>query len=81
MHYRVKEKHKLQKLYNRKPITYGDRYRKMRNSLNSVIRKAKADYFRTKIRNNTNNSRETWRVINSLLGKAGTCAVAEVFCR
>ena len=41
----IKEKHKLQKLYNRKPITYGDRYRKMRNILNSVIRKAKADYF------------------------------------
>ena len=32
----IKEKHKLQKLYNRKPITYGERYRKMRNSLNSV---------------------------------------------
>ena len=55
----IKEKHKLQKLYNRKPITYGDRYRKMRNSLNSVIRKAKADYFTTKIRSNTHNSRET----------------------
>ena len=37
----IKEKHKLQKLYNRKPIAYGDRYRKMRNSLNSVIQKAK----------------------------------------
>ena len=70
----IKEKHKLQKLYNRKPITYGDRYRKMRNSLNSVIRKAKADYFRTKMRNNTHNSRETWRVIT-------LCWVSRDMCR
>ena len=75
----IKEKHKLQKLYNRKPITYGDRCRKMRNSLNSVIRKAKADYFRTKIRNNTHNSRETWRVINSLLGKQGHVPLPKFF--
>ena len=75
----IKEKHKLQKLYNRKPITYGDRYRKMRNSLNSVIRKAKADYFRTKIRNNTHNSRETWRVINSLLGTQGHVPLLKYF--
>ena len=77
----IKEKHKLQKLYTRKKITYGDRYRKMRNNLNSVIRKAKADYFRTKIRNNTHNSRETWRVINSLLGKQGHVPLPKYFCR
>ena len=41
----------------------------MLNSLNSVIRNAKADYFRIKIRNNTHNSRETWWVIKTLLGK------------
>ena len=69
----------MQKLYNRKPITYGDRYRKMRNSLNSVIRKAKADYFRIKIRNNKHNSRETWKVINSLMGKEGHVPLPKYF--
>ena len=41
----IKEKHKLQKLYNRKPIIYGDRYKEMHNNLNSAIRKTKAEYF------------------------------------
>ena len=65
----IKGKHKLQRLYNKKPLTYGERYRKCRNNLNSVIRQAKENYFKSQLQNNTSNSRESWRIINSLLGK------------
>ena len=61
----IKEKHKLQRLYNKKPLTYGERYRKCRNNPNSVVRQAKENYFKSQLQNNTSNSRESWRIINS----------------
>ena len=41
----IKEKHRLQRLFNKKPLTYGNQYRAARNHLNAVIRTAKSKYF------------------------------------
>ena len=65
----IKEKHKMQRLYNKFPITYGKQYKHLRNRVNSQIRAAKANYFKTVLRNNTNNCKQTWKVINELLGR------------
>ena len=42
----IRDKHRLQKLYNKKPITHGIEYRKLRNKLNKIIRNAKSNYFK-----------------------------------
>ena len=44
----IKEKHRLQRLFNMKPLTYGNQYRAARNHLNTVIRTAKSKYFQSK---------------------------------
>ena len=64
----IKEKHRLQRLFNKKPLTYGNQYRAARNHLNAVIRTAKSKYFQSKI-NNTTNCGESWKVVNNLLGR------------
>ena len=37
----IKEKHRLQRLFVKKLITYGREYRAIRNTVNKIIRKAK----------------------------------------
>ena len=37
----IKEKHRILKLYNRNPITYGDEYRYIRNEVNNAVQSAK----------------------------------------
>ena len=64
----LKEKHRLQKKYNKYPITYGREYRLLRNSLNSRIRTAKKIYFRSEFRD-TRDTKAAWKVINGLLGR------------
>ena len=44
-------------------------YQKIRNSVNSQIRKTKRSYFLTNIEVNKNNPKKTWKTLNSLLGK------------
>ena len=75
----IKEKHKLQRKYNRKPLTYGESFKKCRNNLNSIIRSAKSNYFKSKIKDNTNSSQNTWNVINSLLGRQGHVEMPDTF--
>ena len=62
----IKEKHKLQKLYNKRPATYGKQYRSLRNKLNSTIRSAKSEYFKNKFSHTSLHKR--WDVVNGLLG-------------
>ena len=46
----IKEKHKLQRLYNKKkPLTFGERYRKCRNNLTSVVRQSKRELLQITI--------------------------------
>ena len=47
----IKEKHLLQRFFNKKPLAYGNQYRAAPNHLNAVIRTAKSKYFQSKIRN------------------------------
>ena len=51
----IRDKHRLQRLYNKKPIMHGIEYRKLRNKLNKIIRNAKSNYFKSKLGNNSNN--------------------------
>ena len=70
----IKEKHRLQRLFVKKPITYGREYRDIRNTVNKIIRKAKDSYYRCKIKNanEQNNTKETWNILNHLMGRGKT---------
>ena len=41
----IKEKHKMQRLYNKFPMTYDKQYKQLRDRVNSQIRAAKANCF------------------------------------
>ena len=45
-----KEKHKLLKKYNRKPLAHGKSCKKFRNNLKSFIKSSKSNYFNSKIK-------------------------------
>ena len=67
----LRSKHKLQKMYNKRPITYGrygDEYRKLRNEVNSKIRVAKSLYLKSKLKD-TRDAKASWKVVNSILGR------------
>lgn len=44
-------------------------YKKARNTANNEIRKAKATYYQTHFKENSGNSRETWKTINQVMSR------------
>ena len=70
----IKEKHKMQRLYNRFPLTYGERYKSLRNRVNSVIKTAKSRYYKEQFDSNKGDSRQSWKVINDALGRNSKCS-------
>ena len=67
----IKEKHRILKLYNRNPITYGDEYRYIRNKVNNAIQSAKRNYYKTNLAQNDRNPQKMWKTINEILGNIG----------
>lgn len=65
----LREKHRLQKLFHRRPISYGEKFRAFRNKLNDKIRKARSNYYKDKLTNIEGDCRGTWGVLNSLMGR------------
>ena len=50
-------------------FTYNVNIQKIRNHVNIELRKAKTNYFSSRIANQKYNPKEAWRLINNLLGK------------
>ena len=65
----IKERNRLQKLYAKWPLTYERQFKKYRNMLTSLIRKAKNDYLINTLKEGAGNSKKTWNVVNDLLGR------------
>ena len=63
----IRERNKLQRKYNKKPITYGDTYRRLRNRVTQLIRIAKNNYNKTKLSEASGDAKKTWSVINNIL--------------
>ena len=66
----IHEKHRLQRLYAKWPITYEREFKFIRNNVNKKIREAKSQYYKRFIRANANNGRGAWNVLNKLMGRA-----------
>ena len=66
----IRLKHRLQKKYNKYPITYGTEYRNLRNHLNKKLDKAKFEYFRQKVNFSKSNVKNSWNVVSEVLGRS-----------
>ena len=65
----IKHRNKLQKLYAKWPLSYGSIFKKYRNILTKIIRVAKENYLKSKLCQESNDPRKTWKTINQLMGK------------
>ena len=63
----IKAKNNMYKKYARKPITYGEQYRHMRNDLNCRIKVAKKRYYNQLLQESTGNSKQLWKILNGIL--------------
>ena len=64
----IKRRNKLQKLYAKWPLSYETTFKQYRNMLTSLIRKAKENYYKSKIEN-ANDSKKKWQIINDIMGR------------
>ena len=68
----IKTKNKLYKKFVKRPITYGDAYRQFRNRLTKIIKSSKNNYYQQKFNDTKGNIKETWKNVNTLLGRTHT---------
>lgn len=57
-------------MYAKWPLTYGIYFKKYRNTLTATLRAAKENYYKSKLKENAGNSKKTWEILNSVLGKS-----------
>ena len=65
----IKEKNRLFSKYCRRPITFGDEYRRCRNRLNNMIKSSKKLYYANLLNVLQNDSKKTWSVLNEILNR------------
>ena len=63
----INERQKLYKKFLRRPITYGQEYRRYRNFVNLQIKEAKSSYYKRKLDDAIGNSKKTWNVLSQIL--------------
>ena len=64
----------LKNLYKKKHTTYGDAndwftYKNLKNEVNVMIKSKRKSYFSQKLHEAKGDNKETWRVLNSALGR------------
>lgn len=62
----IKEKHRLERLAKKWPLTYGETYKQFRNKLTYLLRTANNTYYKNQQKNNQGISKRLWKAINSL---------------
>lgn len=65
----ITEKHRLEKLAAKWPLTYKCRYKTYRNKLISILRNAKNKYYQDELKNRQGDAKATWKIINHLMGR------------
>ena len=60
-------KNKLQKKFSKRPLSFGDEYRQVRNLVNAEVRKAKSEYYKSKLEDCAGDAKSVWKVINNVL--------------
>lgn len=65
----IKEKHRLERLVFRWPVTYKKKFNEIKNKLKKMNRKLKCTFYRNRV--NTQDKKESWKVIGEILGRGG----------
>ena len=65
----IKQKHKLQKLYFKWPISYEGEYKHVRNLVNNKLRIAKRFYFCNKLNDVSGSAKCVWKILSELSGR------------
>ena len=66
----IKNKNRLYKKFLKRPITYGEEYRRYRNIVTRTIKASKNKYYRDKFDQYKGDSKKTWKQLNKVLGKS-----------
>lgn len=66
----IKEKHRLEKLAAKWPLTYKSRYKNFRNKLVTILRNAKNKYYQDELKARQGDAKATWKIINQLMGRS-----------
>ena len=66
----ITEKHRLEKLAYKWPLTFREQYRTYRNTLTSLLKEAKRMYHQNQLVANQGNRKSHWNSINNILGKS-----------
>lgn len=68
----IREKHRLEKLAYKWPLTFREQYRTYRNKLASLLKEAKRTYHQNQLVANQGDPKSHWNSINNILGKSAT---------
>ena len=75
----IKEKNKLFSKFIKRPLTFGDSYRRLRNKVNNMIKSQKKYYYQNKLCLFRSDTKKKWQVINELLNRTSNEGVSEIF--
>lgn len=65
----INEKNKLQRKFAKHPIKFGEEYRKIRNKVTKLIKNAKTNYYKNKLKDASGNGKKTWEIINTIMNR------------
>ena len=68
----LNRKHELFRQYKNGIVSF-DHYNSFKNNFTATLRHARNNYFQRKLREFSNNSRDTWKTLNSLIQYKNTC--------
>lgn len=63
----IRHRNKLQRLSAKWPLTYEREFKRYRNMLTNIIKTAKENYFKSTLKENSSNAKNTWGIINEIL--------------
>ena len=66
----IKEKHKITKLYLKKPITFAAQYTRIRNEVTLAVKNAKKNYVQNLFSSYERDPQKMWGVIDEILGRS-----------
>ena len=53
-------------------------YRKYRNKLTSILRQAKGNYYKNRLKSNQGNQKSNWKTINNILGRSSNAKINQI---
>lgn len=74
----IREKHRLEKLAYKWPLTYREHYKAYRNRLTSILKEAKKKYHHDQLVASQGNPKSHWKSINNILGKSRNSHTREI---